>query len=308
MSLRPHEITADDDHIIRISDWCPADGSAPLAVIQVLHGLGEHTGRYARFAKACNDNRLIVVAHNHRGHGAIEGFGHYADTDGWDKVIADVLQVRQHIAAQYPRLPVILLGHSMGSYIAQSFIMRHGGNNAALVLSASTLASRMELQFGRVVARTLALMSGRREISKHLNQMGLGKLNDNFNPCRTEFDWLSRDEDEVDQYIADPLCGGLYSNQLWCDLTGGILEITSMTALRSVRADLPILVMGGECDPVGGQAGMTRLADAYRSTGHNNLMLKIYPQGRHEMLNEINRDEVTADLIDWIVSNPGDRG
>jgi len=186
--------------------------------------------------------------------------------------------------------------------------MRHGGNNAALILSASTLASQGELRIGHAIAKFLALVSGRRKVSKFLNQMGLGKFNNKFKPSRTEFDWLSRDKDEVDRYVADPLCGGLYSNQLWHDLTGGILEITLETAIRSVRADLPILIMGGECDPVGGQRGMTRLADTYRDTGHDNLTLTIYPQGRHEMLNETNRDEVTMDVIDWINLQLGNRG
>jgi alpha-beta hydrolase superfamily lysophospholipase len=300
MTLQNRELESTDDHIIKVYDWHPSGDSSPLAVIQVLHGLGEHAARYERFAKACNDNNLIVVAHNHRGHGAIEGFGHYADADGWGKVIADVLQVRQDIAARYAKLPVVLLGHSMGSYIAQSFVMRHGGNNVALVLSASTLASRIELRMGNVAAAIAATLFGKRRISKQLNQMGLGKLNNNFRPNRTGFDWLSRDEDEVDRYVCDPLCGGQYSNQLWYDLTGGMLEITSRRAIESVRADLPILILGGERDPVGGQKGLTRLADAYRQTGHNDLTLTIYPQGRHEMLNETNRDEVTNDIINWV--------
>ena len=302
MNLQNRAVESADDHIINVYDWCPKGNSSPSAVVQVLHGLGEHAARYERFAKACNDNNLIVVAHDHRGHGAIEGFGHYADADGWSKVIADVLHVRQDIAVQYPKLPVVLFGHSMGSYIAQSFVMRHGGNNVALVLSASTLAPRIELRMGNVAARSAAILFGKRRISNQLNKMGLGKLNNKFKPNRTAFDWLSRDEDEVDRYVCDPLCGGQYSNQLWSDLTGGMLEITSQKAIESVRADLPILILGGERDPVGGQKGLTRLTDAYRQTGHNDLTLKIYPGGRHEMLNETNRDEVTDHIIGWIHS------
>ncbi len=196
--------------------------SQPAAVIQILHGLGDHAARYERFANACNANNLCAVAHNHRGHGDTEHFGHFADKDGWDKVIADVLQVRQDIAAQYPELPVVLLGHSMGSFIAQSFVMRHGGNNAALILSGSTLSPRTELRISHAAAGIIAALTGKRRVSRLLNQMGLGRMNKKFEPARTGFEWISRDEDEVDRYVADPLCGGEYSNQLWHDLTGGL--------------------------------------------------------------------------------------
>jgi alpha-beta hydrolase superfamily lysophospholipase len=302
MAFQQRELSARDNHRIRVFDWRTTSDSPPAAVIQILHGLGDHAMRYARFAKECNAKNLSVVAHNHRGHGAAEGFGHFADVNGWDKVIADVLQVRQDIGTQYPELPVILLGHSMGSFVAQSFVMRHRGNNAGLILSGSTLAPRPELRISHATAKLAAVVTGKRRINALLNYMGLGKMNRKFEPARTSFDWISRDEDEVDRYVADPLCGGVFSNQLWTDLTGGMLEITSKSAIRSVRADLPIFILGGECDPVGGQSGLQRLADAYRKTGHDNLTLKIYPGGRHEMLNETNRDEVTADILNWITA------
>jgi alpha-beta hydrolase superfamily lysophospholipase len=274
-------------------------------VIQVLHGLGEHAARYERFAAACNTEQIAVVAHNHRGHGHVKGFGHYADHDGWAKVISDVLQVRQHITERFPKVPVVLLGHSMGSYIAQSFVMRHGGNNHALILSASTYAPRGQLRAGHLCAQFLTALTGRKRINKFLNHSGLGKFNERFKPVRTKFDWLSRDEAEVDRYIQDPLCGGDFSNKLWADLTGGLLQITSDNAVATVRQDLPILILGGERDPVGGAIGSTLLADVYRKTGHDDVTLKLYPEGRHEMLNETNRDGVTRDVIEWIQSKMG---
>jgi alpha-beta hydrolase superfamily lysophospholipase len=268
--------------------------------MQILHGLGDHALRYERFAKACNACDLNVVAHNHRGHGASEGFGHFADANGWAKVIADVVKVREDIAVQFPELPVILLGHSMGSFIAQSFVMRHGGSDTALILSGSTLAPRSQLRISHMAAQLAAMCGGKRRTSTLLNHMGLGRMNDRFKPARTAFDWISRDEKEVDRYVADPFCGGEFSNQLWNDLTGGMLEIMSRTAIRSVNPSLPILILGGSSDPVGGRRGLSRLAEAYRNTRHDNVMLKIYPGGRHEMLNETNRDEVTGDILDWV--------
>jgi alpha-beta hydrolase superfamily lysophospholipase len=300
MGFQQRQLTANDEQSISVYDWRVDGDSRPAAVIQILHGLGEHAERYERFAAACNDRQLAVVAHNHRGHGALENFGHFADTNGWDSVIADVLQVRQDIATQYPRVPVVLLGHSMGSYIAQSFVMRHGGNNAALVLSAATLMPRFEARKAHIAASILAGLSGKRRVSPLLNHLALGKLNHSFTPNRTGFEWLSSDEKAVDRYVDDPLCGGHYSNQLWSDLTGGLLEITARGAIASVRTDMPILVLGGEADPLGGKVGLSRLADAYRKTGNDDVTLTIYPEGRHEMLNETNRDEVMTDIIDWV--------
>jgi alpha-beta hydrolase superfamily lysophospholipase len=300
MSVRQHQLTANDDHRISVYDWRAGDDSMPTAVIQVLHGLGEHALRYASFATACNERGISVVAHNHRGHGSLENFGHFADSNGWNKVIADVLQVRQHVAVQYPKVPVILMGHSMGSYIAQCFVMRHGGNNAALILSASTLRSRAELRKAHMAATVFARLTGKRRVSPFLNKLALGKLNDAFGPARTGYEWLTRDEKEVDKYVADPLCGGHYTNQLWSDLTDCLLEISAAKAFESVRSDMPILITGGSSDPLGGQSGLTRLAEAYRQSGHDDVTLTIYPDGRHEMLNESNRDEVMTDIIEWV--------
>ena len=148
-------------------------------------------------------------------------------------------------------------------------------------------------------------LAGGQRVNNFLNHSGLGKFNQKFEPARTSFDWLSRDEIEVDRYVDDPLCGGEFSNKLWADLTGGLLEITSEKALATVRQDLPILILGGEQDPVGGSIGLTRLGDAYRKTGHDDVTLRLYPEGRHEMLNEINRDEVTRDIIEWIQNRAG---
>jgi len=299
MTLETYDIDALDDHTLKTFSWQPPERE-PLGVVQILHGMGEHADRYDRFASACNASGLAVVSHNHRGHGNLENFGHFADKDGWQKVIADVLRVRQHIAELYPERPVVLLGHSMGSFIAQSFVKRHGGNNVAMILSGSTLAHRFQLYASLFVARVLAAMFGKRSKSKFLNQAGLGNFNRDFKPVRTDYDWLSRDESEVDRYVADPLCGGQFSNQFWADLAGGLLEISADKSISNIRHDLPLLIMGGEVDPVGGRAGLTKLAEAYRRTGHEEVTLTIYPGGRHEMLNETNRDEVTADIIAWI--------
>jgi alpha-beta hydrolase superfamily lysophospholipase len=315
--LEPHSsasprLRAGDGHSIPLRIWHPPPEIAVSAVVQVLHGLGEHVGRYERFATACNDNGYAVVGHDHRGHGVAGESpepGHFADRSGWNKVVQDALMVQRFASGHWPQLPLVLFGHSMGSYIAQSLVARQPGATRALILSASTFGSRRQLLLGRVLARLVMLRSGGRSKSALLNRLGLGNFNRRFAPARTEFDWLSRDASEVDKYVADSLCGFPMSNGLWADLLGGLLEVTSLRRLRRIPATLPILISGGEDDPVGGRSGQRRLAEAYVRTGHTKVTLKLYPQGRHEMLNETNRDEFTRDVLRWIgdAMSAGDR-
>ncbi len=294
-----HEVRGRNRHYIYPQTWEPKETLS--GVIQVLHGLGEHSDRYARFAARANDRGYAVITHDHRGHGARSGtLGHFADDDGWDLVISDALLVNEFAQKRFPDAALTLLGHSMGSYIAEDLAMRQPQSIAALVLSASTWPSRAQLKVLRLVAGIEAWRLGGRGYSALLNKLGFGNFNKPFAPHRTGSDWLSRDEAEVDRYVADPLCGGPYTCRLWRDLLGGLLGISTLAAITKIPAELPILIMGGERDPVGGARGMARLAERYRDTGHEHVTLTVYAGGRHEMLNETNRDEVMGDLLDWI--------
>jgi len=299
MQTRAFEIEAPDQHMIRGTLWRP-EGDV-LGVIQIFHGLGEHHKRYARFAGVATARGFAVIAHDHRGHGThAENLGHFADKDGWQLLTDDGLLVNDMIGDQYPGLPIVLLGHSMGSYIAQYFSMQHDYRLTALVLSASTWPKKVQLIPGRLIARFVTMRHGIRGKSELLHKLGFGAFNKSFEPSRTELDWLSRDAAEVDAYVSDPLCGGPYSCGLWLDLMDGLKAIASNRALRRIRKDLPVLFTGGADDPVGGQKGITDLVMHYAKSGHSSLSTKIYPEGRHEMFNETNRDEFTADVLNWI--------
>jgi len=288
-----------DGHIVHAQAWSPA--ASPKAIVQVLHGLGEYGDRYARFAAVAIDRGFALATHDHRGHGphaAETGF--FAERNGWDLLISDALLVQNTLMQRYPGLPVILLGHSMGSFIAQDFAIRSGHQLHALLLSASSGLSRIETLAGRTLASFECRRVGRHGNSPLLDKLGFGDFNKPFRPSRTELDWLSRDEAEVDAYIADSLCGGPYSASLWYDLMGGFYKVSASDNIALIPTDLPVLITGGEKDPVGGDKGMTRLAKRFAETGHSQLAVRIYPDGRHEMLNERNRDEVTADWLDWM--------
>ncbi len=294
-------IEADDGRVIELSIW--QNEGPPRAVVQVLHGLAEHVQRYERFAKACNARGLTVVGHNHRGHGkqpANGVLGHFADADGWSKVIGDARAVLYEIKRWYPGTPLVLFGHSMGSYIAQSFVMRESPDIDALILSGSTWPNKRELPLARFLARVLKWLRGKRTHSRLFDEMLFKKYNQKFAPNRTAFDWLSRDEAEVDRYVADPLCGSRSSYALWWELFGALAEISSARSQAKVPGALPILITGGVLDPVGGAKALSRLAAEYEASGHTDVTLELYTDGRHEMLNEINRDEVTDDVLAWI--------
>lgn len=287
-----------DGATIQIYRWAP-DG-APRAALQIAHGLAEHAGRYARLAAALTDAGWIVYGSDHRGHGpsvAAQDLGHFADQDGWRKCLDDLWAVNRRIAADLPGVKIGFLGHSMGSFFGQQFIAEHGEALAAAVFSGTNGAPPTVAQIGRLIARVERLRLGRRGHSALLRKMMFEDFNKPFQPPRTAFDWLSRDPAEVDKYIADPLCGFPFSVQLAMDLLDALGPLTSAGMVARIPKSLPIYIFGGSRDPVG--PNLKGLIDAYRAAGLD-VTTKIYPDARHETLNEINRDEVTADLVTWL--------
>lgn len=301
MEHEQQTLAAGGGHSIRLQVWRPA--GPPSHCIQIVHGLGEYADRYARFAAAATARGCSVYCHDQRGHGpdASEP-GYFAVKGGWEALLNDVRQVRECIGEEYPDVPVVLLGHSMGSYVAQDYAMRHAGVVSGLILSGSTWPSRPLLWSGKIAARAETWRVGGHRHSPLLDKFGIGRFNDAFKPTRTDHDWLTRDAAEVDRYIADPHCGGPYTAGLWVDLINALLDISTDAALMRIASDLPILITGGGDDAAGGDKGMGKLAVHYAQTGHQRLKVKIYDGGRHEMLNETNRDEATRDWLDWILA------
>jgi len=303
----PETLVTHDGQRLALYAW-PAD--EPRALLQVLHGLSEHAERYDRFARLCAAEGFTVVAHNHRGHGRGEPAmvaGHFADDRGWERVLEDVHLVRMRALEDHGDLPCLLFGHSMGSYLAQAAVMREPDAWRALLLSGSTHAPRVSLWLGRLAAAVEAWRYGKRFPSDSLNRQAFGAFNRRFRPARTAFDWLSRDPDEVDRYVADPFCGGIPSAGLWQDLLRGMLEIGRRRNLLRIPERMPILVTGGSDDPVGGRRGMERLVARLEATGHEAVRLRVFENGRHEMLNETNREEFEKFVIEWMAGVLPDR-
>jgi alpha-beta hydrolase superfamily lysophospholipase len=306
MTFSVKRLARDDGTSIAVYQWPPPSASIRGAV-QIAHGLAEHAARYDRVAEALTRAGYAVYASDHRGHGQTaqrpSDYGYFADRDGFRHVVDDLYAVNRHIASELPGVGRVLFAHSFGSFAAQAYLYTHGDTLAGAVLSGTNSGVAKLVQVGIGLAYFERLRLGPKNHSALLQKMSFGSYNRSFAPTRTEFDWLSRDPVEVDKYVNDPLCGFELTTQGWIDLMGGLIAIERSDNQARIPKSLPIYLFSGAEDPVG-QAGKgpRALAAAYERNGLTNVTLKLYPGGRHEMLNEINRDEVVSDLIAWLDS------
>jgi len=297
-TLRPTESTE-----LFVYRWVPKSG--PKAVVQIAHGLAEHAGRYRRLAEALAGAGYAVYANDHRGHGRSaakqDDLGWFADHDGWDKCVEDLWQINDCIARDHPGLPIVLLGNCIGSFMAQQFIAEYGESLAGVVLSGSGGMLPTWLRVVGAIARIERLLQGPRGKSKILAHLTFGRFNKQFLPARTAFDWLSRDEAEVDRYIADPLCAFPLTAQLVIDVIGGIDNVARPCLQARVPTWLSVHIIAGTRDPVSaGTKTLLQLLADYRAAGLQQVTHRFYPEARHELFNETNRAEVTRDVIGWL--------
>lgn len=290
-------IKAMDGREIQVTSWKTTNATANL---HIVHGMAEHIDRYYSFAEYMVEQGFNVFYHNHRGHGENEILGHYSDDEGWLKTISDIKTVQEEIT-KGSQLPLFLLGHSMGSFIAQGFAVRHGAGLSGLILSGTNYQHPFMYYAGRIVAQIESKRIGLSSPSKTMDTLSFASFNNHFKPARTDFDWLSRDEAQVDRYINDSMCGFPCSPQTWVQLLSGLIEISDKNNLKKIPKDLPIYLFGGDKDPVGRFGkGIPALDKKLRQTGHDNVTSKLYKEGRHEMLNETCKEDVYSDITRWI--------
>lgn len=272
---------------VKITAFRAVPAVRPRGVVQIAHGMAEHINRYRRLIHALTDAGYAVFAADHRGHGAsaaAHGIGSFGP-GGFASLVSDMAALSKLARAEFPGVPLILLGHSMGSFAAQVYLLEHHELIAGLVLSGTAAVDLMMAAMATSGA-----------------EPGLKAMNAPFRPARTDFDWLSRDAAEVDLYIDDPLCGFDLDEAARTSIfvTAGPARLDAR--LNSVRAGLPVRLISGQMDPVTGpdNAFAQALLETYRTAGLTDISHRIYPGGRHEMFNETNRAEVTADLIGWL--------
>lgn len=275
----------------------------PKAIIQICHGMAEHIDRYDHFMNFLCDKGYIVIGYDQRGHGktagSVENCGYMDDSNNIDVLVQDIHKVVRFAKNAYPDKNIYLFGHSMGSFVSQRFVELYDNEINGLILSGSSFNDGFIIKIGNLLASLITKLKGRRHISKLINNLSLGSYNKKFEPAKTEVDWLSRDEENNIKYINDEYCGMIFSVSYFKDLTSTFSLIAK--DLELINDDLPIYIMSGDNDPVGNFGkGTTLLFNKLQGVGIRDLTLKLYKDGRHEMLNEINKEEVYNNIIEWL--------
>lgn len=277
----------------------------PLAVIMICHGMVEHINRYSGWAESLNKIGISVYGEDHRGHGKTESsddeLGYFDIDDGWEKVISDIHNLRLIIEEENKEVPVFIAGHSMGSFLARDYITRYGEGIKGAILLSTGYIPLTTVALLKTLANTELRNKGDHWRSKRLDKLSFGSYNKNFKPNRTNFDWLSRDNDEVDKYINDPLCGIIATTQFFADFAYGLKRIVTDSVYLQTPKTLPILLYSGEKDPVGGNTkGVKKVYNLYKYAGIEDLTINFNSEGRHESLHETNREEVYEYLNSWL--------
>lgn len=295
--------SSDHLHTIHAREWVPE--GTPRGVVQIVHGVAEHVGRYDPAARFLAARGYLVCGEDHLGHGLTAGgkFGYFGPKHGWDLVCKDVRRLRELEGEKHPALPYVILGHSMGSFLTRTYLIRWPGTVDAAVLSGTGQESAAAVAFGKALSAALCKTRGADYVSPTVSDLSLGAYNRAFRPNRTPSDWLSRDEAQVDLSLADPLCNFLPTVGMFRDMMGGLQFIADRNNLAKMSQNTPVYFLSGDNDPVGSMGkGVRKVEKMFRTAGCRDVTVKLYPGGRHEMFNETNRQEVLQDLLDWLES------
>lgn len=279
--------------------------SKPRAVVQIAHGIAEHIDRYRPFMEFLADNGFVVAGNDHLGHGKSirvpEEQGFFAEKDGWWRVVDDMDKLHDIMSNEYPELPYVLFGHSMGSFLTRTYLIKHPDKYDGVILSGTGHHSPALVLGGNAAASVMAKLNGAMGDGAKLDSLAFGTYLNKIENPRTKFDWLSRDTEQVDKYIADPLCGFVGKIGLYRDMMQGIKFITDKKNIAQMNKEKPVYFMSGDGDPVGDYGkGVERAYKAFCDAGLHDVFMRLYPGGRHEMLNETNKEQVYQDILSWL--------
>ncbi len=297
-------LSADKRTPIHAVEWTPEDGSI-RAVLQISHGVAEYALRYASFAEFLTARGFAVASHDHIGHGLSVARGaprlYFGPKGSWQRVVDDLYTRRKLAEKRFPGVPRFLLGHSMGSFLARTYLIRYPGTVDGAVLMGTGHMSGAMVSGGRAVAAAETLRLGDRAVSSVVDRLAFGAYNRIFAPNRTAFDWLSVSEENVDAYMADPLCGGNASVGLFREMLSGIAYIKRPENLRRMNLNTPVLFVSGSMDPVGECGkGVERAYASFQRAGVRDVAMKLYENARHEILNDTCRETVYQDILRWL--------
>lgn len=283
---------------------CVPDGK-PRAVVQIAHGIAEHIDRYRPFMEFLADNGFVAAGNDHLGHGKSirvpEEQGFFAEKDGWWRVVDDMDKLHDIMSNEYPELPYVLFGHSMGSFLTRTYLIKHPDKYDGVILSGTGHQSPALVLGGNAAASVMAKLNGAMGDGTKLDSLAFGSYLSKIENPRTKFDWLSRDAEQVDKYIADPLCGFVGKIGLYRDMMQGIKFITDKNNIAQMNKEKPVYFMSGDGDPVGDYGkGVERAYKAFCDAGLHDVFMRLYPGGRHEMLSETNKEQVYQDILNWL--------
>lgn len=295
--------SSDKETNIHVNTWKP-DGEV-RGVVQIVHGVAEYGFRYDRFARFLADHGFFVVADDHLGHGKSKKKDapplYFGEKDGWWYVVDDLLKIQEDTKAKYPDKPYILFGHSMGSFLSRSFLIRYPGKVDACILCGTGFPSAPVILGGKIVSGLEILRLGKKGYSKFADNLAFGAYNKKFAPNRTPVDWVSKSVENVDAYMADPMCGGNASLGLFRDMLTGLSYITKQKNIEKMNKEQPIFFIAGDQDPVGDMGeGVKKAAERFKQAGLRDVEMKLYKNLRHELLNEAEYEEVQNDILTWI--------
>ncbi len=296
--------SSDGKTLIHVNQWTPSERRI-LGVVQIAHGVAEYGARYAPFARFLCGHGFVVVANDHLGHGQslIPGspMVYLGEKDGWWNVVDDMECLRSRVAKVFPDRPYFLFGHSMGSFLSRTHLIRYPGRLDGCILCGTGHQSPALIAGGKLIADREIRRLGKKAFSARADDLAFGAYNKAFAPTRTRFDWVSASEENVDAYIADPLCGGDTTLGLFRDMLDGLSYITRQSNMDKMDADLPVFFIAGDQDPVGDMGkGVRKAHDCFKKAGIRDLSIKLYHGLRHEILNEASRQYVYRDVLDWL--------
>lgn len=300
-------LTCSDGHVLAYRAWIPE--TRTVAALHILHGMAEHSKRYGRFAEYLNSKGIAVYAQDHRGHGltateANEPLGYFGAQDGWARIAEDAHELSLVISEGLSGVPLFLMGHSMGSFLARTVMVKWPDLYSGVIIMGTGASMGLKGKMGKLLAKSEARKNGPAKPTELMDRMTFSAYNKPFEPADTSFDWLSRDAGEVKLYIDDPLCGFVCTGEFFYDLLSGIEYANSQANADKVPKDLPLLIISGSMDPVGAMSkGVRKVDSLYRNAGVTDVQLVLVDGGRHEILNETDRSKTFRILSDWMLSH-----
>ena len=310
MMMKSFTLKMDDGYELCLNRWQPDTEEEIKGVIQLHHGLAEHSLRYDRFGSVLAENGYVLNAYDMRGHGRTAEvaekngtgmFGKLADKKGFDRAVADLKAVTDNLKNDFPGKKTIVMGHSFGSFVTQGYIEEHGNEIDACILCGTAGPRPALVTVGSIATHIITFFAGKNKCVAMLDKLAFGSYNQRVKNPRTEFDWLSANPSNVDMYKMDNWCGIPLTASFFCSMMEGLTKIHKSANMKKIPTTLPVFFIWGSEDPVGSYgATIKNLIEIYKSNGMEKIDQKEYPGDRHEILNEDNKEEVENDIISWV--------